>query len=779
MADVSPAGRRSLLLYGERLTSEVDRVSAGGGEKFHPFTVQEARAALAPQVEELGERLESLSESLRGPRVVFQTTLLPNYLAASYFPSQLFAQVDLIPIGSRTARAPYVTKTTEREDAPTKSVIVAGTADSVRRLESLVAFGGRDRSERAAVEQFREIAEIRLPTTEEVVGTARDAAEQPAELPEWEAVLHPGASSRGASLVPIDDATFAKWTRLVASLDGEVIESYRRTVGGLTFVPVRLPGAALADAAQFNPLRSLRPFPTMRPIPGILRATAHRVMPPAVVTPETDTRVAVFDGGVDTSHGMFPTCTPYDEATEASQSDLVAHGSAVTGGVLYGNIRPGRDLANPACHIDHYRVLPLADPRRDPDAYWVLDRIEEVLANAHYPVVNLSLGPSISVEDMAEPNRWTSTLDQIAYERDVLFVVAAGNNGEEDATTGLDRVQVPADMANGVSVGACDEIAPVKPWNRSSYSAVGPGRAGSRVQPTGVQFGGGGATPIVVLAGDGTLHETAGTSFAAPLVAHSLAGLIGRLGRARATPNVCRAFAVHLAERHPQCDDLVNDVGHGRFVPNFEDALACEENEILLLYADRIERNEVQALTLPLPLGVDTGYVELAWTFSVIAPTEPTQSTEYTQATLEPVFRPHDQKFNLTNGSRRVLINVAEEAERVADLFAQGFTASAVPASFSMPGITGTEDERREAGKWETLRHFTRRFQAKSLRNPRLELTYLAREAGLLVGVVPPLDYALVLSIRARSGLNLYERTLAEFPQLSPLDVALQAEARV
>lgn len=778
MPDAADAGRGGLLfVYGEKLRSDVDRVTGGGGEKFHPFTANEARVQLASQVAQLRDALGSLPESLRGPRLVFQTTLLPNYLAASYFPSQLFNELDLVPLGSRSARAPYVTRASERDDAPTKSVIVAGTADSVRRLESLVTTGGRDRSERAAVEQFREISEVRLATPDEVLGTRPEAAE--GDRPLWEAVLHPGASSRGPSLVPIDEQTFAKWVRLIASLSGEVIENYRRTVGGLTFVPVRLDAGAVADAAQFNPLRSLRPMPTIRPIPGILRATHNRVAAPALLTPGTDVRIAIFDGGVETSHGLFPTCTVFDEATEPPVATMVGHGSAVTGCVLFGNIEVGDVLRQPAAHVDHYRVLPLADPLHDPDAYWVLDRIEEVFENAHYPIVNLSLGPSISVEDSAEPNRWTSTLDQIAYERDVLFVVAAGNNGEEDAATGLNKVQVPADMANGLSVGACDQIAPNTPWGRSAFSAIGPGRAGSRVQPSGVQFGGGQAKPITVVAGDGTLNETAGTSFAAPLVVHSLVRLTGSLGADRSTPNVCRAFAVHLAEPHPDFENVVNDVGHGRFLPDFDSALECNPNEILVLYSDQIARDEVQGLAIPLPLGVDSGYLDVAWTLSFTAPTEPTQPTEYTQATIEPVFRPHDQKFNLTNGPKKVLINVAEEPEKVAELFAAGFTASSVPASFSMPGVSGTEDERREAGKWDTLRHFRRRFQARSLRNPRLELTYIAREGGLLVGVVPPLDYALVVSIHAKAGINLYELTRAEFPELSPLDIALTTEARV
>ena len=111
----------------------------------------------------------------------------------------------------------------------------------------------------------------------------------------------------------------------------------------------------------------------------------------------------------------------------------------------------------------------------------MLDRIKEEVEQKGHRIVNLSLGPTLAVEEDMEPNRWTSELDHLAWERDVLFVVAAGNDGEADRATGLHRVQVPADMANGMAVGACDAPSPDAPWARAPYSSMGPGRHGSRV----------------------------------------------------------------------------------------------------------------------------------------------------------------------------------------------------------------------------------------------------------------------------------------------------------
>ena len=226
-----------------------------------------------------------------------------------------------------------------------------------------------------------------------------------------------------------------------------------------------------------------------------------------------------------------------------------------------GNLVPGEPLRAPAANIDHYRVVPTPDPATDPEAYWVLDQIEELVCAHRHPIVNLSLGPAVCVEPDGEPSRWTNTLDRLAYEEGTLFVIAAGNNGLQDHATALDRVQAPADMANGLSVGACTAHAPEADWERTPYSAIGPGRTGSKVQPTGVQFGGTTGNLFQALMPDGTIAEADGTSFAAPLVTHSLIRLCRELGPSRANANALRAISVHLAEV-PLGDG--DGLGHGQ-----------------------------------------------------------------------------------------------------------------------------------------------------------------------------------------------------------------------
>ncbi len=259
------------------------------------------------------------------------------------------------------------------------------------------------------------------------------------------------------------------------------------------------------------------------------------------------------------------------------------HGTGVTGAVMYGLTQPGDTARQPPCLVESYRVFPAPSIPGDLHGYWVLDQIKDAITNGDHHVVNLSLGLELAVEDTTEPNRWTSELDQLAWERDVLFVVAAGNAGDQDRGLGLHRVQVPADMVNGVTVGACDTAPPDSPWTRAPYSSMGPGRHGNRIQPAGVQFGGTDTNYFPVLRADGGYLDATGTSFAAPLVTHALTDLATRLPVA--TPSVLRAFAVHFSERHRTYRRLVDEVGHGRFPLNFRPLLDSSPDDVSVLFA--------------------------------------------------------------------------------------------------------------------------------------------------------------------------------------------------
>jgi hypothetical protein len=82
-------------------------------------------------------------------------------------------------------------------------------------------------------------------------------------------------------------------------------------------------------------------MPTIRPRPGFGLRAAQSISAPAVDRPvSTATSVAVFDGGVDpraAASPLFPVTTA-ELTTQPEDPGDLAHGTAVTAAVLYGNV---------------------------------------------------------------------------------------------------------------------------------------------------------------------------------------------------------------------------------------------------------------------------------------------------------------------------------------------------------------------------------------------------------------------------------------------------------
>src|SRR5262245_1576617 len=113
---------RPILAGGERLRIPTEYVG-GGGPKFHPHSLQQAYEHIAPQLRALNSSVRALPDEYRGPEIVLQATLLPNYLAASQFPEQLLSETGLEAVGSWSSVAPLVLPT-RTIDASTKTLLL-------------------------------------------------------------------------------------------------------------------------------------------------------------------------------------------------------------------------------------------------------------------------------------------------------------------------------------------------------------------------------------------------------------------------------------------------------------------------------------------------------------------------------------------------------------------------------------------------------------------------------------------------------------------------------
>jgi hypothetical protein len=778
----SPNPFRPILSAGSSFGDDQTRAQ-GHGPKYHPYRYDEVRPLLADQVEHIRSDVAALGDDYRGDRVVLQAKLHPNYLAATHHPRVLRADADLVMVGTRASRGTLRRRSgSDEENTPTKTLLLAATTNSLDRIGQLLA---NPAPPEAIADEFVRFESFVLPGPERIIRrrSANDDEDPDAEVV-WEAVLHPAIDASGVASAAAAERVTAKLERLVERLDGEMRRSYLRHVGSLTFVPIRLGRQHLDELERFNPLRALRPMPHMRRIPETrirsvdLGATAPE---PPSDHPPREHRIAVFDGGVDTSHPLLsPFVSEGDLTTAPRDDELVGHGTLVSSALLYGHIQPGRPLLPPPAYVDHFRVLP-APPHVDADdePYWVLDQIVATLRGdpGRWAIVNLSLGPDDSaVDEDVEIDRFTAEIDQLVADLAVTVTVAVGNDGQPTISTlGEDRVMAPADGVNVLAVGSCDDVSPEEP-SRAHYSCVGPGRPGLRVAPLGVAFGGSDAQHFIGADLGGGYQVNMGTSFAAPTAARGVATLLAPVAF---STNLARAMAAHFAIP-PKKRDLPA-VGYGRLRADYRPLLDCATGTVTVVVKDTIERGMTRAYAMPYPLGGISGRVKARWTVSFISPIDPQDAVEYTQAGLEVVMRPNATAYTMSlknSGQKAVDVDLRTDGTLIQNLANQGWELSLNPKTRSGKAVR-SEHTLRDEGKWETVMRHEDGANAATLHLPSIWLTYYERAEGQLIpkAIATELDFTLVMTIEAKTAADLYEqvRSDARFAVLTPLAIPIHA----
>jgi subtilisin family serine protease len=252
----------------------------------------------------------------------------------------------------------------------------------------------------------------------------------------------------------------------------------------------------------------------------------------------TGTKVAVLDTGIDTNHpdlagrvvlekSFVPGESPHDGHFHGTHVSSIVAGSGVASGGRYAGVAPGARLING-------KVL---DNRGSGSESAIIDGMEWAAGNGA-DVVSMSLGTAGS-SDGKSPMELA--LNAISKARDVLFVVAAGNNQNAAQSVGSPGA---ADLA--LTVANVERDGSAINWS----SSVGP------------RMGDNALKPEISAPGTNITAAGAGTN-----------GYRSLTGTSMSTPHVAAAAAI-LLQKHPDWSaQRVKDTLMGSAVPTASDPI--------------------------------------------------------------------------------------------------------------------------------------------------------------------------------------------------------------
>lgn len=721
-----------LIGRGQMLTAEITTPRKDFPDKGMPYSVAEAKAILLPEFLDTSRELDALPDAACPDNFgVISMVLHPAFIAKSYFPTDFFRATQLIPVGSKTTNITprrTLVKKTIGKSVQTTEIFVAGQRSVLRNIKNQLEVFAEDSKEARQLSFFEKVSKF-SSETKVLLGTV------PANY--YEVAIH---------LLPGKKSTFLQsaFKAYATKLGYDVFDKLSFPVGNLWFVPVHGPEQGLAALGQFAFVRLIRNVPRLRSFKPVTRSggVSLNCKLPTAEPLLRQPKVALLDGGLPEGHLLSRWVHSYRKMDEQAEDAEYGpeHGLGVTSAFLFGPITPGAEANRPFSFVDHLRVLDNDSGEEDPlELYRTLGFIEEALLSDQYEFVNLSLGPDLPVEDR-DVHAWTAVIDNLLRDGRVLMTVAAGNNGEKDQQSGNARIQVPADCVNVLSVGAATSMS--ADWDRSPYSALGPGRRPGVIKPDILAFGGSSKNYFHTLTpgNEPVVTPCLGTSFAAPYVLRNAVGIRAILGE-ELTPLAIKALLIHCAERSEEQE--ARAVGWGKTPDNIMDIITCKDGVARVVYQGALQPGKLLRALLPIPTGGLHGKCKLKATFCYACSVDPQDSCAYTRAALEITFR-------------RNQLRKAENAQ------------NAKSDSFFKNAAYATEQELRTGtSKWENVLHAEKILQGRTLNSPVFDIHYIARECGADTRRGEKLPYALILSIEAPNTPTLFTDILQTYTELS------------
>lgn len=713
--------KRPILFHGEQLGRPGERSPHPPINKDYPRTYEEALEFVQSELNDVVNDVNKMAETQRTSEVVLTVKLAKGFLAKSYTPNTFFKQMNLVPIGSKLLKEDGVEK--RLHFVRTYPEVLKEDVSQISQ-ESLVGFK----------EDLRKIDGLSVKDNvyKKVVGL--DNLSEP--LIPVEIVLHALDSNNKVE-------ANEKLQALVGNDTPLKVVTYEED--GPTFVYGKLTKEKIARLSQFNPLRTAHPFQfrmlqdpfqELAPAPGMLESD---------VTDEEIEQlpiVGVFDGGTDRTNDYLKRFVIKEIPLVTSISE-VEHGSLVAGTAIYGN----QKIVDGALKlVPHARILSIkAFPEsNDQDPYDIITGIERVVAA--YPkidVFNISFGPDAPIDD--EVDRFTYSIDRMAYRWHKLFVVAVGNSGEQPDI--LKRIQAPSDAVNALSVGAyCQDK--LNHLSRAAYSSIGPGREGGKVKPDILGLGGSQEYPLNLVGQlPNALYQTSGTSFAAPEVATKAATLLADINEQEIDFLAAKALIINGADLPGK--KATNEIGWGILSRSSESLLVSDDTSVTVVFQGSTFSKVYTNLRIPVPRNIEASKVQLTWTTVTLAKPEANSSEAYTQVAVEETLYPDNSRLSKSGNP-------------------QSKSANIYP-------VNASEKRRRDFYAWDTtVKHF-KSMLPKSLEQPYLRIHAMTRDSSEI-----EVRYAIAMRVDVTNyDGDLYEDICNEFKVLTPIQLSAQIQQRL
>lgn len=732
---------------------EAEKTRKGPPNNKKPPSFQEVRGKLLSDIAVTKELIKAMPDSIRASDVVVNLKMSLGYTAKSFHPVSLIKQSGAEDIGSKKWTRDTTDKKGKSKVEVGKNVFLRMSEEELFYFEGLLKKDEKDLLS-GFVDDVRKIDEFYLADNQKLINIFAD---------DWESgrielVFHPFGE--------LEDEVISKFIALFVAAGGDRSKiNYKSYYPGPIFMSVHCDRKTLEQILRFNPIRTAHPL-LFRGIPSMRGTISGFKLPNP---PKSDYRssivVGMFDGGINESHPLiYNYAVARNPIMTTASDDGIEHGNAVAGSILYGNLKgynQGSTLPIPPVTVESFRVLPLSDSK-DVNLYEVIDIIEEVVPKrTDIKVFNLSIGPYGPIED-DYISRFTYVLDSLSSKGERLFTVAVGNDGDMKNVEDR-RIQAPADIINGLGVGAYtygQEGSVI----RAPYSCIGEGREGCKVKPDIVAFGGCDDHPFHLIDKDGKNKFLAsGTSFSSPIVAGKAAELIGRCGVA--DPLVARALIVQSAVHPEKHHDKY--LGYGIIPDSVEDILGCSQNKVTVLYQNRILPKSYARVNIPFLHDLDyKGEVEVTWTIAIATPPNPIHTEDYTTNCIEDFYYPNVNVYRFTSPNKKSHKDrdILAKKEEIDDLLAQGWTKSTNPITDSGNVYKNEQARRRVDFKWDTIIKKRNTLKYNKIHSPYLVLHGMDRNINTASEFI---NYAIAITVNYKDyDGHAYNKTIENFNKL-------------